>query len=159
MKTKRSWQDKLHDDKDLPKVEPIPAKMHATWGCGTLLIAAPREVDALMRTVRKGKVTTIDELRRALAAQHGATITCPMTTGIFANIAARAADEAEQAGKVRVTPYWRTLKARGELNGKFPGGLAVLRSRLEAEGHTVEVRGARMFVVDFADKLQPLAAE
>lgn len=157
MATKRSWRAKLQDDKDLPKRVPIPAQRHATWGRGTILIAAPREFDELMRKVRKGKLTTIDELRRVLATRHAATMTCPMTAGIFANLAARAAEEAEQAGQTRVTPYWRTLKARGELNPKFPGGLAVLRSRLEAEGHEVEVRGQRMFVVGFEARLQPLA--
>src|SRR4030095_4767313 len=105
-----------------------------------------------MARVGKGKVTTIDELRTALAEKHGATIACPMTTGIFANIAARAADEAEQEGRVRITPYWRTLKAGGELNPKFPGGLAVLRSRLQAEGHTVVARGQRLFGADYTKR-------
>jgi hypothetical protein len=152
-KTKKSWRDKLHGSHALPKVERIPAKMRRAWGEGTLVIATPLEVDALMRQVKKGSVTTIDELRRALAKKHRATIACPMTTGIFANIAAQAAAEDEADGKVRVTPYWRTLKAGGEINPKFPGGLAVLRSRLEAEGHAVEARGKRLFVVDHAASL------
>jgi len=60
---------------------------------------------------------------------------------------------------VRVTPYWRTLKAGGELNPKFPGGVAVLRARLEAEGHVVEARGKRLFVVDHERALAHLAAK
>ncbi len=156
--TKKSWAEKLATDHGLPKVEPIPPRMQAKWGKGTLVIAAPREVDALMQKVAKGKVTTFAELQRALAKRHKASCACPMTTGIFANIAAHAADEAEQAGKKRITPYWRTLKSGGELNPKFPGGLAVLRSRLEAEGHTVQMRGKRMFVVEHERKLvQPEA--
>lgn len=158
-KGKKSWVEKLQNDHGLPKVEPIPARNKKQWGTGTLVVAAPREVDALMKQVRKGKLTTINELRRALAIKHRATIACPMTTGIFANIAAHAAEEAEQAGKVRITPYWRTLKADGELNPKFPGGLEVLRSRLEAEGHTVVARGKRLFVVDFAQHLARLVAD
>lgn len=153
MASKKTWRQKLETDHDLPKVERIPARMAKQWGRGTLVIAAPREVDALMARVPRGKVTTIDELRKALALEHGATIACPMTTGIFANIAARAADEAEQEGRVRITPYWRTLKAGGELNPKFPGGLAVLRSRLEAEGHTVVARGKRLFVAEYTKRL------
>ncbi|MBL8753695.1 MAG: MGMT family protein [Planctomycetes bacterium] len=158
-KSKKTWAEKLATDHGLPKVEPIPPRLHAKWGKGTLVIAAPREVDALMQKVGKGKLTTFAELQRALAKQHGATMACPMTTGIFANIAAHAADEAEQAGKKRITPYWRTLKSGGELNPKFPGGLAVLRSRLEAEGHTIQVRGKRMFVLDHEKRLvQPGAS-
>ncbi|HZN39675.1 MAG TPA: hypothetical protein VFD82_12775 [Planctomycetota bacterium] len=156
--SRKTWRQKLETDHDLPKVERIPARMAKQWGKGTIVIAAPREVDALMARVPKGKVTTIDELRAALALEHGATIACPMTTGIFANIAARAADEDEQAGRRRITPYWRTLKAGGEVNPS-PGGLAVLRSRLQAEGHTVIARGKRLFVAEYTKRLVRPKAE
>ncbi|MGI9516288.1 MAG: hypothetical protein ACR2NP_04520 [Pirellulaceae bacterium] len=79
-----------------------------------------------------------------------------MVTGIHANIAARAADEKEQDGKKRITPYWRTLKAGGELNPKFPGGLVNLKRRLSAEGHSIVTRGKRMFVEDFERRLATL---
>jgi hypothetical protein len=113
-----------------------------------MVIPAPLEVDALMKRVRCGKLTTIDAIRRALAARHGVTMACPMTTGIFAWIAAHAADEAESEGGSRVTPYWRTLKAGGELNPKYPGGIKNLRARLAAEGHRVVKKGNRYFVAD-----------
>ncbi len=158
MKTKKTWREKLHTSNGLPKVEPMPANTRANWGSGTLVIAAPIEVDALMRQVKKGQLTTIDAIRAALAKRHRATIACPMTTGMFANFAAHAAADEAAAGKVRVTPYWRTLKAGGELNPKFPGGIEVLRSRLEAEGHTVQVRGKRLFVVDHESCLAELKA-
>ncbi len=115
-----------------------------------MVIPAPREVDAVMRTVRKGKVITIDEIRARLAEKHGTSIACPMTTGIFAWIAAHAADEAEAEGKTRITPYWRTLKAKGELNLKYPGGIENLRRRLTAEGHTIVQKGKRFCVVGYA---------
>lgn len=62
-----------------------------------------------------------------------------MTTGIFAGIAARAAAEDEAEGIKDVTPYWRTLKSKGELNEKYPGGLEGQAARLEKEGHTIEL--------------------
>ena len=102
-----------------------------------------------MKRVRSGRLTTIEQLRSILADRHAATIACPITTGIFAWIAAHAADEAEQRGKKRITPYWRTLKTKGELNLKYPGGIENLRRRLEAEGHRVVQRGKRWFVADF----------
>jgi len=46
-----------------------------------------------------------------------------MTTGIFAGIAARAAEEMAIEGKQNITPYWRTIKSKGELNEKYPGGV------------------------------------
>jgi hypothetical protein len=147
-KHKKSWREKLSDSKDLPKTGKIEGRMSKRWGEGTMVIPAPLEVDALMKKVRRGKLTTIDAIRRALAAEHGVTIACPMTTGIFAWIAAHAADEAESAGSSRITPYWRTLKAGGELNPKYPGGIKNLRVRLAIEGHRVLKKGKRYFVAD-----------
>ncbi len=146
---KKTWGQKLADSKDLPKVVEVTGKMTKRWGEGTFVIPAPLEVDALMRRVRKGRLVTINELRAALAAKHGANLACPITTGIFSWIAAHAAAEAEAAGAKRITPYWRTLKVGGEVNPKYPGGIAGLRARLEAEGHQIRQKGKRFFVVDF----------
>lgn len=149
----RSFCEKLQDDKNLPKVEKIDGRMTKRWGTGTVVIPAPREVDALMKKVPRGKLITINELRTALAKRHGATIGCPITTGIFAWIAAHAADEEMEAGKSRVTPYWRTLKVGGEINPKYPGGVDRIRQLLESEGHTVETRGRKTVVVDYENSL------
>jgi hypothetical protein len=82
-KKKRTWREKLADSKDFPKVVKIDASKSKRWGTGTFVIPAPLEVDALMKTVRRGKLTTMVVIRRALAIRHKATIACPMTTGIF----------------------------------------------------------------------------
>ena len=82
-KAKKSWREKLADSKDLPKVVTIPLAGRKRWGGATLAIPAPRDVDALMRTVPKGRVTTINELRAATAKRHCAAAGCPITTGIF----------------------------------------------------------------------------
>jgi hypothetical protein len=148
-KQKKSWREKLADSKDLPKVAEIDCTKSKRWGEGTFVIPAPVEVDAAMKKVRRGKLTTIDAIRAALAKKHGTTIACPLTTGIFAWIAAHAANEAETAGAARITPYWRTLKAGGELNPKYPGGIKNLRARLAAEGHRVVKKGSRFVVADF----------
>jgi alkylated DNA nucleotide flippase Atl1 len=137
-KTKKSWTEKLHDSKDLPRVEEITERMSQRWGTGTVVIPAPLEVDALMRSVPEGKVTTINHIREALAHRNGATIGCPITTGIFAWVAAHAAHEAAFGGEKSVTPYWRTLKAGGELNPKYPGGMEEQAARLKEEGHFIE---------------------
>ena len=138
MKTRKTWREKLADDKDLPKIVEITDKMSTRWGTGTLVIPAPREVDEIMAKVPEGRVTTINEIRAVLAQKHDATIGCPLTTGIFANIAARAAEEAAAEGKKDTTPYWRTLKSKGELNEKYPGGVEAQAAHLREEGHTIE---------------------
>jgi hypothetical protein len=150
---KKSWREKLADSKDLPKVGKVMGKMTRRWGTGTMVIPAPREVDEVMRKVPKGKLVTINEIRGYLAKKHRATIGCPITTGIFAWIAADAAEEAAGVGTKRITPYWRTLKSGGELNPKYPGGIANLKSRLEAEGHRVLQQGRRYLVADFQKRL------
>jgi 6-O-methylguanine DNA methyltransferase, DNA binding domain len=156
MAKKKSWLEKLADDKDLPKVVPITGQMAQKWGAGTVVIPAPREVDAMMRQVHKGKLITINEIRDSLAKKHGATIGCPLTTGIFAWIAAHAAAELAGTGAKRVTPYWRTLKTGGELNAKYPGGIPDLKHRLEAEGHRVVKKGKRYLVADYQKALAKL---
>jgi hypothetical protein len=154
MKTRKSWREKLEDSKDLPKVERIPERMKAKWGGGTLVIPAPREVDEMMRRVPRRRLTTINQIREALAEKHRAAIACPMTTGIFAWIAANAAEEeAATKPEARVTPYWRTLKAGGVLNEKYPGGIDRQKQRLEAEGHTVVKKGKHHVVVDLDKSL------
>jgi hypothetical protein len=158
MRTRKTWREKLADDKGLPRVARIEGKLSKRWGEGTFVIPAPREVDEFMRRVPRKKLVTINELRAALAARHGATMACPITTGIFAWIAAHAADEAEREGVRRITPYWRTLKLGGELNAKYPGGIEALTARLEAEGHRIERRGERFFVRDFERTLLRFAA-
>ena len=146
---KLTWRDKLQDSKGHPTVGPVTGKMSQRWGTGTMVIPAPLEVDEIMKAVKKGRVITIDVIRRILAKKHDVDFACPVTTGIFAWIAANAADEAEREGKTRITPYWRTLKSRGELNPKSPGGLDNLRTRLENEGLTIVQKGKRLFVDQF----------
>jgi hypothetical protein len=156
LRGKKTWREKLADSKDLPKVVEIKGKLSKRWGEGTCAIPAPRDIDALMRRVPQGKLTTIDQLRAAVARQHGATLGCPITTGIFSWMAAHAAEEAETDGEKNITPYWRTLKVGGELNPKYPGGIARLRARLKAEGHRVQQKGKRYFVQDYDRSLATL---
>jgi len=127
--------------------------MSQRWGTGTVVIPAPREVNEIMSLVPGGKLITINQIRETLARKHGATIGCPITTGIFASISARAAEEAAAAGITDITPYWRTLKSRGELNPKYPGGVEDQSARLEAEGHTIDRTRKDPRVKDFEKAL------
>ena len=138
MKTRKSWQEKLADSKGLPKVEEITDKMSKRWGTGTVVIPAPREVDEIMKTVPRGRVVTVNQIRALLAQKHGASIGCPITTGIFAWVAAHAAEEAAAEGEKDITPYWRTIKSDGSLNPKFPGGVEAQTAHLREEGHIIE---------------------
>jgi hypothetical protein len=150
---KKSWKEKLADDKGLPRVETITDKLSPRWGAGTLVIPSPKEVDELMRKVPRGKVTSINEIRAALAKRHHATIGCPITTGIFAWIAANAAAEDAASGAGSITPYWRTLKSGGVINEKYPGGGAAQKKILEGEGLMVVKKGEKYVVADHENNL------
>jgi hypothetical protein len=146
---KKSWSEKLRDSKGLPKVEKITGKMSKRWGKGTVVIPAPIEVDQLMKKVPRGKLVTISQVRDALARKHNASIGCPLTTGIFAWMAANAAEEERRQGGKGITPYWRTLKSGGVINEKYPGGVTGQKKLLEQEGHEVIQKGKRYVVTDY----------
>lgn len=156
MAKKKTWSEKLLDSKDLPRVEKITEGMSRKWGTGTIVIPAPIEVDELMRKVPEGRLTTINHIREALAKKHKATIGCPITTGIFASIAAHAADEQKQNGQESITPYWRTLKVGGVINEKYPGGTEEQKKLLKIEGHIVVRKGKKYVVVDYEKSLTRL---
>ena len=135
------WRDRLAAYKHLPQVKPIPEPLQKRLGEGLIVVPSPQEVDAVMRRIPAGQLMTVRAIAAELAAGHGAQAGCVVTTGIFATLVARAADEAEQAGEGPAAPYWRTLKADGSLNPKYPGGAERQMQRLEAEGHVVVQQG------------------
>lgn len=153
MSKKKSWSEKLRDKKGLPKVEKITPKMSKRWGTGTVVIPAPIEVDEMMRRIPRGRLVTVNEIRTALARKHNASIGCPLTTGIFAWVAANAAEEQRREGRVDITPYWRTLKSDGVINEKYPGGARRQKRLLEGEGHTVIHKGKKHLVADYERSL------
>ena len=128
----------LLEKKDMPKIQIITDSASIKkYGGERMYFAPPADYDAVMRTVPFGKVTTVGEIRSFFAEQNNADFTDPITAGIFVSIAAWASHQrtADQ------TPYWRTLKAGGELNPKYPGGVEEQKKRLEDEGHTIVTKG------------------
>jgi alkylated DNA nucleotide flippase Atl1 len=152
-KKRSSWNEKLDQSEGLPKVVPIGPTMRKQWGDGTVVVPTPREVESIMKSVPKGKVITIQEIRAIVAERHGATIGCPLTVGIFAWIAAHAAEDEAKARSHDATPYWRTLKSGGFLNEKYPGGVEAQKAKLESEGHAVVERPRGFAVVDYEQAL------
>ena len=147
---RKTFEEKLNDSRDMPKlVELDDPKAIKRYGGKIMLIAPPLSYDAVMKQVPYGKLVTSDTVRNYLAKKHGADFTCPLTAGIFINIAAGAAAER----KTDETPYWRTLKKDGELNEKYPGGTDAQKLHLEMEGHTVIQKGKRWFAEDYKEKL------
>ena len=72
-KLRKSWHEKLHESKDLPRVIEVNEKMSQKWGTGTCVIPAPLEVDGIMKQVPEGKLITINQIREMLSEKHGAS--------------------------------------------------------------------------------------
>ncbi len=133
---RRTWREKLQESHGLPRTIRPGRRPGGPPGNEneTMVIPSPLEVDGLIRGIRRGRTATVAELCVKLARRHGTDRACPLTTGIFAWIAAHAAAEAEAEGRRRVTPWWRVLKPGGKLNPKYPGGVREQARRLAAEG-------------------------
>ena len=117
-----------------------------------MFFAPPMAYDKIMREIPYGKVITIGNIRDFFARENHADFTDPITAGIFVSIAAWASFQRREDE----TPYWRTLKAGGELNPKYPGGVEAQKARLEAEGHRIIKKGRtniKYVVENYTDRL------
>lgn len=146
---KKDFNAMLHDDKGMPRVQIITdSRSIEKYGGERMYFAPPVYYDEIMRRVPAGKLLTVGRIREYLAKKAGADFTEPITAGTFISIAAWASHQRTEDK----TPYWRTLKAGGELNPKYPGGVEAQRALLESEGHKVVQRGRtniRYFVKDY----------
>lgn len=147
----------LRDSRDMPKFQTVTdQKTIDRYGGSRMYFAPPIEYDKIMKKVPYGKVLTVRQIRDYFARENGADFTEPMTAGIFVNIVAWASVQRNGEDE---TPYWRTLKAGGELNARYPGGIEVQKEKLEEEGHVIVQRGRRKlryFVRDYEDAMVDL---
>lgn len=137
---RKDFNAMLHDSKDMPKLQIIKdEKSIEKYGGDKMYFAPPIDYDKAMKRVPYGKVITVGKIREYFAKSSGADFTEPITAGIFVSIAAWASYQRSEDE----TPYWRTLKANGELNSKYPGGVEAQKAKLEAEGHVIIKRGRK----------------
>lgn len=150
---KKDFNAMLNDCKDMPKFQTITdEKSIEKYGGDRMYFAPPIDYDKVMRMVPFGKLLTVGDIRDYFAKKSGADFTEPITAGIFVSIAAWASYQRPDDE----TPYWRTLKANGELNPKYPGGVEAQKEKLEAEGHVIIQKGRkniRYFVKDYENAL------
>ena len=150
---KKDFNAMLHDSKDMPKFQTITdEKSIEKYGGDKMYFAPPIEYDKVMQLVPYGKLLTVGTIRDYFAKRSGADFTEPITAGIFVSIVAWASYQRSEDE----TPYWRTLKANGELNAKYPGGVEAQKEKLETEGHTIVQKGRkniRYYVKDYENAL------
>lgn len=121
---------------------------------GAMVVSSPREVDEMVRKIHPGEVVTLDDIRAALARRHKVAVACPMSTAIFLNISARAAEEQRLAGLEpdQITPWWRVLKKGGFLNPKLPGGIEKQAMLLAEEGVNSAPLRRQLAVYDYEER-------
>lgn len=150
---KKDFNAMLHDSKDMPKFQTITDQSSIEkYGGSKMYFAPPIDYDKAMKRIPYGKLMTVGKIREYFAKQNHADFTEPITAGIFVSIVAWASEQRTEDK----TPYWRTLKAKGELNAKYPGGIEAQKEKLEAEGHTIIQKGRkniRYYVKDYENSL------
>ena len=154
---KKDFNAMLNDSKDMPKFQIITdEKSIEKYGGSKMYFAPPIDYDKIMRRIPFGSVITVGNIREYFAKLSGADFTEPITAGIFVSITAWASYQRSEDK----TPYWRTLKANGELNEKYPGGIKAQKEMLETEGHTIIQKGRkniRYYVKDYEKVLFELS--
>jgi len=165
---RKTWKQKLEGNKNFPKVLKLEKrfpcynavhKMGVNAGEPVVLVNAS-EILPFMAKVPKGKLTTIREICQKIAKNRKVKGCCSLTTGIFITTIANAVEEEIAAGNnsaLAKIPYWRTLKADGFLNEKYPGGLENHKKLLEKEGYKIIPRGKKYQVADFEKYLFNIA--
>lgn len=150
---KKDFNAMLKDNKGMPKIQIITDRDSIEkYGGSRMYFAPPIAYDEVMNQIPYGKVITVGKIREYFAVKNEADFTDPITAGIFVSIAAWASEQRSDSP----TPYWRTLKANGELNLKYPGGIEKQKAQLMAEGHTIIQKGRKnikYFVADYEKAL------
>ncbi len=131
----KSWAQRLASGKPA-HVEVLQKPYGGAPQGAKMLIATPRMVDDYMRNLPPGSRRTIAQMRTDLATAHGADLSCPISTSIFARIAAEVALEELEAGKQssEVTPFWRAIGEDSPVAKRLSCGPAFIRMRRDMEG-------------------------
>jgi hypothetical protein len=130
----KTWRQKL-DGGQPAHVEVLEKPFGGALPGAKMLVATPRLVDEYMRKVPAGESRSIAQMRTDLAKSHGAEISCPLSTSIFARIAAEAALEETETGVplAEVTPFWRVIDDKSPIAKKLSCGADMIRAQRERE--------------------------
>ena len=130
-----TWTEKLNAD-DRHEVKPAPVNIAGMKAGEIMLVPTARQVDAFIRTLPRGRHMEVRALRQAMAAQHGAQVSCPITTGFHLRTVAEAAYEAyRRTGDVEsITPFWRVMNINTPTITKLTFGTDFVLEQRRREG-------------------------
>lgn len=132
---RKSWLEK-RESAEIAHIEKLEKDWSDMKKGDRMLIATPKLVDEYVRQIPKGKEGTMLQLRKDLAAEHGADSCCPLTSGIFLRIVAEAAYEEYTGGKSlkQITPFWRMINLKSPTAKKLSFGTDFLKEQRLKEG-------------------------
>lgn len=132
---RKTWVQK-RDSAEVAHIEKLEKDWSDMKAGDKMLIATPRLIDAYIREIPKGKESSLLQLRKDIAAEHGADNCCPLTSGIFLRIVAEAAYEEYTGGKAlkAITPFWRIINLKMPTAKKLSFGTDFLKEQRKKEG-------------------------
>jgi hypothetical protein len=109
----KDWTDRLNTP-GINGIKPSPRSFADVVEGQSMLVPTARQVDDFIRSIPEGTHMDLRALRTALALEHGAEVTCPVTIGYHLRTVAEAAHEAldRGAGLAGITPFWRVLSGK-----------------------------------------------
>jgi hypothetical protein len=140
MASKKTWTEKLHCDKE-PKIKRIDFNFADIPANSNMFIATPQIIDNYIKQIPKGKIVSVQTMRKDLAIENKADYTCPVTTGIFLRIVAEANFEKyQQTNSIKsITPFWRVVEPNSTLSEKLTFGKDFIIKQRQAEKTNVNI--------------------
>ncbi len=131
----KSWNDRLNTP-GTNGIKPSPRSFADVVEGQTMLVPTARQVDDFIRAIPVGVEMDVRALRTALAIEHGAEVTCPVTIGYHLRTVAEAANEDLEHGMALsdVAPFWRVLDERTPTTKKLSFGAAFVAAQRRREG-------------------------
>ncbi|MER8551174.1 hypothetical protein NKH69_04830 [Mesorhizobium sp. M0976] len=131
----KSWTDRLNTP-GINGITPSPRTIADVVEGQPMLVPTTRQVDAFIRAIPEGMDMDIRALRMALAIEHSAEVTCPVTIGYHLRTVAEAANEDLERGMALgdIAPFWRVLDASTPTTRKLSFGAASVAAQRKREG-------------------------
>ena len=120
----KTWQEKF--DSKRPHQVKVIDKKFADMPAGTnMFIATPKIIDDYVNHIPEGVEVDLLTMRKDLAAEYEAEMTCPVTTSIFLRVASEVAFEKYQNGVAlsEITPFWRVINSKIRIAKKLSCGV------------------------------------
>ncbi len=131
----KSWNERLNTP-GINGIKPSPRAFADIVEGQAMLVPTARQVDDFIRSIPEGVEMDVRALRTALAIEHGAEATCPVTIGYHLRTVAEAANEDMERGMMLsdVAPFWRVLDAKTPTTRKLSFGAEFVAAQRKREG-------------------------